>query len=174
MEELFDVKDVFTSVNADDAAAYVDKYVYLSNSLAGLRKDIEDHKIRTLDGVLDDSNDKRFADGEKEFSLCIPMDRVNRPSVVKKYRPFKNILEFEMYTGLSVGNTCTLRRTDIPYKNSRMTLMYIGYGLDREDRCFVVLGGIQLYMNELINYEYLWAEGSLEEWRKFGVPEDER
>lgn len=171
MEELFDVKDVFTSVNADDATAYVDKYVYLSNSLAGLRKEVEDNRFVTLDGILEDSNDKRFVYGSKEFSLCIPADKVKQSVALKKYRPFNSVTEFELATGLSIGDVIKRRYVGteayIPYVT---TYMYIGCGRDTDGRDYVILGGLKLYVDELIDYEYLGGDG----WRRLGVAEDER
>ena len=171
-QELFDVKDVFTSVNADDATAYVDKYVYRSNSLAGLRKDVKEHKFCVLDGVLDDSNDKRFVDGERKFSLCLPYDKVKQPHKEKKYRPFKSVMEFELYTGFAVGAKLTVRGKNWNDSDG-MHLMYVGNGM-HDGVETLGLGNMCMPIADWFDYEYLWHEDNLEEWRPFGVPEDER
>ena len=180
--ELFDMVDtdyLFTVVTADRAVDYIGKEVYVADSINDLEQQIKLGIFRILDSIRNTSFELRFNTlnnngSTNAHALCVPADKVKQPPKEKKYRPFENTQEFELYTGLSIGGKCELRSEDIAYKNSRMTLMYVGYGLDLEDRCFVVLGGIKLYVSELIKYRFHQKRNGADEWIPLGVPEDER
>ena len=93
----FDIKDVFSWSNAEEAKQYIGKECYFADSLNYLKyslnedikyqlKEVLNNEINHVQGVFCD------VDGDL-WGLCLPADKVKEVKE-KKYRPFKNIDEF--------------------------------------------------------------------------------
>ena len=178
--ELFDMVDMdylFTVVTADRAVEYIGKEVYAADSIRDLEYQIKQGIIRVLDSVRDTSYELRFKvhndnDVIYAYALCVPADKVKQLPKEKKYRPFASVMEFELYTGFAVGAKLTVRGKN--WNDSDvMHLMYIGNGM-HDGVETLGLGNMCMPIADWFDYEYLWQEDNLEEWRPFGVPEDGR
>lgn len=178
--ELFDMVDMdylFTVVTADRAVDYTGKEVYVADSIKDLEFQIKHGIFRFLDSVRNTSYELRFNtrnnDGSTNaYALCVPADKVKQQYKEKKYRPFASVMEFELYTGFAVGAKLTVRGKNWNDSDG-MHLMYVGNGM-HDGVETLGLGNMCMPIAEWFNYEYLWHEDNLEEWRPFGVPEDER
>lgn len=96
----FDIKDVFSWSNAEDAKQYIGKECYFADSIFRLQDNINNNKVYILEKVA--NNDKTdvtslfiFYGSVSEFGwrLCLPAEKVTEIKE-KKYRPFKSIDEF--------------------------------------------------------------------------------
>ena len=178
--ELFDMVDMdylFTAVTADRAEDYIGKEVYVANSIKDLEFQMKQCITYVLDSVSITSYEHRFNVYDDNgvthaYALCAPSDKVKQQHKEKKYRPFKNVMEFELYTGFAVGAKLTVRGKNWNDSDG-MHLMYVGNGM-HDGVETLGLGNMCMPIADWFDYEYLWQEDNLEEWRPFGVAEDER
>lgn len=178
-EELFDVKDVFTSVNAQDARAYVNKNVYLSSSLAGLRDNVAKNRFVTLDCILDDDNDRRFVWDDMEYSLCLPLAKVKHRATDKKYRPFKDLAELKEVTGFHVGSSVKLKVYNLDHvlfieSETLIVDMDTTYcDLDGSVIGYNIYLGTDSYTLEELLSHFKYMNPKTNEWQPFGIAEEE-
>lgn len=94
----FDIKDVFSWSNAEDAKQYIGKNGYFADNLHDLQECVSNNSIQTLFSLdLDPETDvdSIFSINEIDYkyALFIPAEKVTEIKE-KKYRPFKSIDEF--------------------------------------------------------------------------------
>lgn len=176
--KIFDIKDVFSWSNAEEAKQYIGKECYFADSIFTLQDNINNNKVYILEKVA--NNDKTdvtslfiFLGPVSEFrwGLCLPADKVKEVEE-KKYRPFKSIDEFKKETGLDLLSIVHYRYiTEKP-----KTITTIGFGVItdfntcNDENYYITIGDISFNLDELFNYEYLDKQG---EWLPFGVLEDD-
>ena len=159
-KELFDIKDIFTCVNAEAANKYIFKDVYLANSLTQLYSDVEKDKFYILDCVLDNDTDRRFYNGTDSYSICLPVEKVKTKE--ETYRPFKNLEEFTKTLKCTVGDVITYRpkSTHVVHHALLIDMYQINFG-------FVIIGNATIMLENLFDgYEWLDTD---EKWKPCGV-----
>ena len=96
----FDIKDVFSWSNAEDAKQYIGKYCYFADSLRYLKDSVNKDINYLLKEVFNNEKDQVqgvFCDVDGDFwGLCLPAEKVKEVEEPKKYRPFKNADELQM------------------------------------------------------------------------------
>lgn len=173
--ERFDIKDVFSWSNAEEAKQYIGKECYFADSIFTLQDNINNNKVYILEKVA--NNDKTdvtslfiFLGPVSEFrwGLCLPADKVKEVENLRKYRPFKSIDEFKRETGFDLLSIVHYRYTIEKTRNLSTT----GFGVitdfntTGDDTDYITIGDISFNLNELFNYEYLNKHGN---WQPFGV-----
>lgn len=107
----FNKDDVYSWSNAGYAKAYIGKEGYFGDSLSELDTQVRGAFISILTAVYDDDTDKvsqPFGNSDDEiWGLFLPADKVKEEP--KKYRPFRDIAEFEGTLGLVVGSRIVYR-----------------------------------------------------------------
>lgn len=104
----FDINQVFTWTNANDAVSFVGRNGYFGDDLKTLQRHIDENHLTKLDGVrpveecdissvfeTDDMNDE----GIMAYGLFLPEDRVITTQPTVTYRPFADLRE--LYTTIS-------------------------------------------------------------------------
>lgn len=93
----FDIKDVFSWSNAEDAKQYIGKQCYFADSLMYLKNIVNKDEKYILKDVFDNEKNivqRVFCDVDSDFwGLCLPAEKVIEIKE-KKYRPFKSVDEF--------------------------------------------------------------------------------
>ena len=93
----FDIKDVFSWSNAEEAKTYIGKTGYFNNDFESIKRAIELGGPAVLDRVDTNSIWCFKALGVSLcFGLFLPADKVKEVEE-KKWRPFKNVAEFKKY-----------------------------------------------------------------------------
>lgn len=92
----FDKKDVFSWTNTESAKKYVEQQGYFGNSFPELEKHINDDETAILVCICESGNVNCIFKTERNirYGLFIPKDRVKEIKKEKKWRPFKDIEEF--------------------------------------------------------------------------------
>ena len=93
----FDKKDVFTVLTAEDAKNYIGKEGYLSDTLINLQNRVDNSVHETLDSINELQPYPFSANGLSSL-LFLPFDKVKEVEEPKKWRPFKDIGEFQNIT----------------------------------------------------------------------------
>ena len=166
----FDIKDVFSWANCEEAKQYIDKEGYFAHTLSQLDDRIQKFDFCTLEKICDSNTNCfcRKGDGAMCYwSMFLPVDKVKEVEE-KKWRAFKSIDEFKIETGLDLLNIVHYRL------NPSRSIISTGYGVitefntsgsDKTD--YITIGDTSFNLNELFNYEYLDDN----EWKPFGVLE---
>lgn len=166
--KIFDKKDVYTCVTAEEAKKYVGKLGYPSNSLNKLKTLINNFAPYSLDKI-DLDNDKPFFYREDGFLFFLPADKVKEVEE-KKWRAFKDIEEFKKETGLGLLSIVRYR-----YINEKPRIITTtGFGVITDfstccDTSYITIGGTSYNLDELFNYEYLDRHSN---WQPFGVKDE--
>lgn len=171
----FDIKDVFSWSNAEQAKAYINKSGYFADNLDDLRECVSNDNFQTLFSVdLDPKTDVdsvfSITETDYKFALFIPADKVIKVEE-KKYRPFKSIDEFQKETGLDLLSIVHYRLSpsrSITSKGCGVITEFNTSGSDKTD--YITIGDTSFNLNELFNYEYF---DKLGKWQPFGVLENE-
>ncbi len=158
----FDKKDVFSWSNAEEAKEYIDKKGYFSNFAT-------DNLVEWYLGTLSEIslfNKYRIAriftnkKGEK-FGLFLPLDKVKEVEE-KKWRAFKNFMEFFNYTNKKLGS-------EITYRNKRTgDAFYAVITRVTVSSSAIDLGAHTYNLHDLF-MSYEWLNDN--EWQPFGVEE---
>lgn len=162
----FDIKDVFSWSNAEDAKQYIGKYCYFADSLMYLKNIVNKDEKYILKDVFD--NEKYmvqgvFCDVDGDFwGLCLPADKVKEVEE-KKYRPFKGTDEFLKF--YKVGQVIHIKnKSDNLEQLTSIVAIFI--------RCYccICLGT----NNNALPFEDLFKKYEIEinsKWQPFGVEE---
>lgn len=168
----FDIKDVFSWSNAEDAKAYLGKECYFADSIFTLQDNINNNKVYILEKVA--NNDKTdvtslfiFFGPVSEFrwGLCLPADKVKKVEEPKKYRPFKDLNEFAKTLNLAkiLGSEIIYFVKTTGISGSAIITRESTY----KTKSVITLGGGALSMEDLFDsYEWLDKNGV---WKPFGV-----
>lgn len=97
----FDIKDVFSWSNAEDAKQYIGKQGYFADNLNDLQECVSNNNFKTLFSLdLDPETDVdsifSITESDYYYALFLPEEKVKEVEE-KKYRPFKNVAEFKKY-----------------------------------------------------------------------------
>lgn len=169
----FDIKDVFSWSNAEDAKQYIDKYCYFSSRLDTLKKAVNEDTKYILQKVC--TQEDAFVNGvfrdvdDDCWGLCLPAEKVIEVGEPKKWRAFKSIDEFKKETGLDLLHIVHYRLSpsrSITSKGSGVITEFNTSGSDKTD--YITIGDTAFNLNELFNYEYF---DKLGKWHPFGVEE---
>ena len=171
----FDIKDVFSWSNAEQAKAYIGREGYFADSLKELQECVSNDYFYTLSSINFDSNtdvDSIFSITNIDYrcALFLPVDKVIKVEEPKKWRAFRSIDEFKNKTGLDLLHIVHYRLT------SNGSIVSTGYGVitefctsvDKSD--YITIGDVSFNLNELFNYEYK-NDNDDNEWQPFGVEE---
>lgn len=169
----FDIKDVFSWSNAEDAKQYIGKVGYFADNVDDLQECVNNDNFQTLfsinlDPKIDVDSIFSITEMDYEYALFIPADKVIEVETEKKYRPFETIEEFVKTIG-DIGTIITYREKKEP--SQEMRGIFTGYMWDRACRGWILGLGATLYrlenLFELAEYKYK------NEWQPFGVLENE-
>lgn len=168
----FDIKDVFSWSNADQAKKYIGKQCYFADSLRYLKDSVNRDINYMLKEVFNNEKDQVqgvFRDVDGDFwGLCLPADKVIEVEE-KKWRAFKDIEEFKKETGLGLLSIVRYRYI---IENPRIiTTTGVGVITDFSTCCgtyYITIGDTSFNLDELFNYEY-FADN---EWKTFGVADE--
>ena len=170
MKWLFDRKDVYSTLNAEDAEQFVqEKYGYFADSLEELNTVINNRDNFKLACVEDYTYDKRFMyeeDGEKiHTSLFLPEDKIL--AVKTELRPIKTIEEWKETVGANIGQIIQIRAKgqDIRHVNLIVSGFSFVHGNQIEK---VILGGFLYTPKTLFSECEFYKDG---QWCRFGVEE---
>ena len=163
----FDIKDVFTWSNAEDAKQYIGKECYFADRLEDLKNDVD----RDIKYILQDvSNQEQdfihsvFCDSDLDrWGMCLPAEKVKEVEEPKQYRPFKNADEFRDYLGFNFIVNLSIKIEE-KITSERYELAIIGFftnGLVLPIYC-------DLTFEELFSKFNICIDGK---WQPFGVEE---
>lgn len=168
----FDIKDVFSWSNAEDAKQYIGKEGYFADNLNDLQECVSNNNFQTLFSLdLDPETDVdsifSITEIDYKYALFIPADKVKEVKE-KKWRPFKTIEEFFDIYNKNVGSLITYRVKVNPLRE--ITTSIIGYikEANGEDQLQIGLSSLQLSTWHEITE--IWNE---ESWQPFGVEDKE-
>ncbi len=164
MLKLFDKKDVFTILNAEEARVYEDRVGYFGDSLDELQNAVEENDYDVLIRVITTKDVVRPfmhvpgpCDCLRPHALFLPVEKVNREE--DHYRPL-TLNEFNEI--FKLGQIITFRSEDFFGKR-----MYTGYTCGKNSNCKVDLSGHLYDLDELFeNFEYQNTNG---DWCRFGM-----
>ena len=163
----FDIKDVFSWSNAEDAKQYIGKYCYFADSLRYLKDSVNKDINYLLKEVFNNEKDQVqgvFRDVDGDFwGLCLPAEKVKEVEEPKKYRPFKNADEFRDYLGFNFIVNLSIKIEE-KITSERYELAIIGFfknGLVLPIYC-------DLTFEELFRKFNICIDGK---WQPFGVEE---
>ena len=166
----FDIKDVFSWSNAEEAKQYIGEKGYFADNLNDLQECVSNNNFQTLFSLdLDPETDVdsifSITEIDYKYALFIPAEKVKEVEE-KKYRPFETIEEFIKTIG-DIGTIITYREKKEP--SQEMRGIFTGYMWDRACRGWILGLGATLYrlenLFELAEYKYK------NEWQPFGVEE---
>lgn len=166
----FDIKDVYSWSNAEEAKQYIGACGYFADSLADLQECVSNNNIMRLFNIclepkIDVDSVFSLAETDYQYALFLPVDKVKEVKE-KKYRPFETIEEFVKTIG-DIGTIITYREKKEPSKEMRG--IFTGYMWDRACRGWILGLGATLYrlenLFELAEYKYK------NEWQPFGIEE---
>ena len=164
----FEVKDVLSWATREEAKHYIGQTGFFGDSLAELAGDVETGDHFLLSDVQDDTSSCFYLDGANYYSFFLPADKVKEVEE-KKWRPFKDRVEFKEVTGLNVGDTILFKEKNyVPCCSNEAFIL----SLENEPAglMFVTLSGLRTSNKILFDkYEYSKDEG--ETWLPFGVEE---
>lgn len=169
----FDIKDVFSWSNAEDAKQYIGKQCYFADTLRYLEQNINDDISYILQDVVNGKEcqvQEVFRDVDYDgWGLCLPAEKVKEVEEPKKWRAFKSIDEFKKETGLDLLSIVHYRY--IIEKPRNLTTTGFGVITDfctcSDNTYYITIGDTSFNLNELFDYEYL-VDGV---WKPFGVEE---
>lgn len=164
----FDIKDVFSWSNAEDAKQYIGKQCYFADTLRYLEQNINDDISYILQDVVNGKEcqvHEVFRDVDYDgWGLCLPAEKVKEVEEPKKYRPFT--LE-EFNKKIPMGTVFKYR-----YKGQKcIKSIYYHANLDCES-------GYQAIFFEDCNLNLGYCFETMElfldgKWQPFGILEDD-
>lgn len=164
----FDIKDVFSWSNADQAKKYIGKQCYFADSLRYLKDSVNKDINYMLKEVFNNEKDQVqgiFRDVDGDFwGLCLPAEKVKEVEKPKKYRPFKSTDEFLKF--YKVGQVVHLKN-----KNDNLEQLTSIVAVLINCYCCVCLG----INNNALPFEDLLKKYEIEidgKWQPFGVLEE--
>ena len=159
----FDIKDVFSWSNAENAKEYIGKYCYFADTLANLEYGVNENIAYMLQKVC---NDKKcqvhevFRDNDDDgWGLCLPVDKVIEVKEPERWRAYKNFDEFDY----AVSDTVHLR---LKHKHSS-EYIYLITGFNYKENSISINGVMGNFENFFDMYEIFNGN----EWQPFGVRE---
>lgn len=161
----FDIKDVFSWSNAEDAKQYIGKEGYFSNNFSALKIKVRNcdelTMLKNIDsyGICCFNTDENF----EGFGLFLPADKIKEIEEPKKYRPFKSTDEFLKF--YKVGQVVHLKN-----KNNNLEQLTSIVSVFINCYCCVCLG----INNGALPFEDLFKKYEIEingKWQPFGVEE---
>lgn len=164
----FDIKDVFSWSNAEDAKQYIGKQGYFADNLNDLQECVSNNNFKTLFSLdLDPETDVdsifSITESDYYYALFLPADKVKEVEE-KKWRAFT--LE-EFCNRFSIGTKISFRRKD---KTRSIYGLFEGCQTDideTETLQIIIICNLWYTLNDLFEtYEYLDEHG---EWQTFGV-----
>lgn len=169
----FDIKDVFSWSNAEQAKAYIGKYCYFADSLQYLKRQVNQDITFKLKSVFNiDSYPVQgvFCDIDNDFwGLCLPADKVKEVKEPKKWRAFKTIEEFFDIYNKNIGSLITYRIKANPLREVTTSIM--GYIKEANIEDQLQLGVATLKLSAWHEVMEIWNEDE-ESWQPFGVLEE--
>lgn len=173
MKWLFDRKDVFSALNAEDAEKFVqEKFGYFADSLEELNTVINNRDNYLLKCVEDYTYDKRFMYEEEDgevFHTCffLPEDKIL--AVKSEYRPFKYISEWRVGTDTDLGDKIYIREKG--NEDIWEGVIISGFSCNSHGELVKVILGGRLYTPKLLLDECEFQNADTAEWCRFGVEE---
>lgn len=164
----FDIKDVFSWSNAEDAKQYIGKKGYFADNLNDLQECVSNNNFQTLFSLdLDPKTDVdsifSITEIDYKYALFIPADKVIEVKE-KKYRPFESVDEFMNHLNFKCLMNNYIKVEDIN-ASEIYELMIVG--------AFVNGLVLPLYgaltMDELFRKFNICIDGN---WQHFGVLEE--
>lgn len=164
----FDIKDVFSWSNAEDAKQYIGKYCYFADKLGDLENQVKKDKRYKLQRVslLEMVHSVFFADDEF-WGLCLPADKVKEVEE-KKWRAFRTIEEFKKTFNAGIGRVFELRSKEDHLKIR--VCVCTGYREYDSKLISFMFGNLELSTNVCFDMYEVFNENT-EEWQPFGVEE---
>lgn len=169
----FDIKDVYSVINADEAREYVGTKGYFAYTISSLKEKVLKNIVATLDDI-NQLQDYPFITNGQEYSLFfLPVSKV-KDIEKKKYRPFKDIQEFLMYYKIGELIELKLKPKDIEteYDGGEMVGAFVGYRTYTDEKAmYVLIGGLYFQINDVEEMNTTQIKNSNNEWQPFGVEE---
>jgi hypothetical protein len=167
----FDMKDIYSWSNAEDAKQYIGKYCYFADKLDTLKEKVNKNKMSMLQDVLNPGENyvqNIFCNTTDScWGLCLPADKVIEVKE-KKYRPFKNIDEFFTTLELELGQSIVLR--DKFTQKEKRTVVLTGY-IENGNKLTFIQFGILEYSPAIFYNSYEVYNDNTKTWQPFGVEE---
>lgn len=169
----FDIKDVFSWSNAEDAKQYIGKEGYFADNLNDLQECVSNNNFQTLFSLdLDPETDVdsifSITEIDYKYALFIPVDKVKEVEEPKKWRTFKTIEEFFDIYNKNVGSLITYRIKSNPLREITTSIMGYIKEANREDQLQIGVATLQLSTwHEVME---IWNEDE-ESWQPFGIKE---
>lgn len=167
----FDIKNVFSWSNAEDAKQYIGKECYFADSIFRLQDNINNNEVHILKGVV--NKDKTvvtrlftFDDSDCVsvfyWGLCLPADKVTEVEEPKKWRAFTDIGEFQCVTNKFIGDIIEVK-SDWDGRVYRCLIMWATDG-------YIGMAGLRFSLLIDLFEHYQWKDSN-NEWQPFGVEE---
>ena len=164
----FDIKDVFSWSNAEDAKQYIGKKGYFADNLNDLQECVSNNNFQTLFSLdLDPETDVdsifSITEIDYKYALFLPADKVKEVEEPKKYRKFNSTDEFLKF--YKVGQVVHLKN-----KNNNLEQLTSIVSVFINCYCCVCLG----INNGALPFEDLFKKYEIEingKWQPFGVEE---
>lgn len=169
----FDVKDVYSVLNAEEAREYVGTKGYFAYTLSSLKEKVLKNVVATLDDINQLQDYPFITNGSQYGLFFLPVSKVKEIEK-KKYRPFKDIQEFLMYYKIGDFIQLKVKPKDIETENDggEISGLFVGYRTYTDEKSvYVLIGGLYFQLNDIDEMSTLQIKNSNNEWQPFGVEE---
>ena len=164
--KIFDIKDVFSWSNAEEAKQYIGKQGYFANTMTQLRDSINKNEVYILCKIFEDVGNCFYTTESSHsigYDFFLPVDKVKEVEEEKKYRPFKSVNEFQQY--YKVGYILHLKDKEDDTEEHTLITSII---FDKNEPC-IVLGS---YSNRGFTLDKLFEKYEVKQngkYQPFGV-----
>lgn len=168
----FDIKDVFSWSNAENAKKYIGKGGYFADSLKDLQECVSNNNVRQLFTIclepeIDVDSVFTVSEIDYQYALFLPVEKIKKVEEPKKYRPF-TLEEFNKV--IPMGTVFKYK-----YKRNNVNDIYSVYyhaNLDGENGFQAIF-----FENSYHDFDYCFNEMKLflnGDWKPFGVEDKEQ